>query len=400
VKIVEYGVFHAGPGAGAILGDLGAEVIKIESGFGDPERYWTSVGGMDISNDAGESIMFEVSNRNKKGIYLDILHPEGRAVFHRLIETADVFLTNLRKSTKTRLGIDYPALSEINPRLIHASVSGYGPEGPMSDIGAFDPMGQARSGMMYLCDGEQPHLLHLAVLDQAAAITFSHAIVTALFSRERSGRGMEVHTSLYSSGLWLMHANLILSSLVGKDPNIPWIRSRHSPLRNSFCCSDGKWIIGVHHPEEKYWERFCRATGQKNLLDNPRYDSSEKRLEHNAELVEKFDRIMATKTRNDWMELFTACGLMFSPVHRIPDVLNDPQALMNGYVVDFDHPDYGEIQIPGYPSHFSGHRAGTHSRAPSLGEHTRDVLCKAGYSEEDIEMLKSSGVVRMPDQGN
>ena len=145
IKVVEYGVFHAGPGGGAILGDLGAEVIKVENAAGDPLRHWTSVAGFDFSIGPNESLMHEISNRNKKAICLDIKTEEGKVVLHRLVEEADVFLTNLRKSTKKKLGIDYASLLKINPRIIHANVSGFGPEGPMADMGAFDPLGQAWS---------------------------------------------------------------------------------------------------------------------------------------------------------------------------------------------------------------------------------------------------------------
>jgi crotonobetainyl-CoA:carnitine CoA-transferase CaiB-like acyl-CoA transferase len=148
IKIVEYGVFHAGPGASSILGDLGADVVKIESGLGDPERYWTRLGRIDMSLPNGENIFFQISNRNKKGIYLDIEKEKGRKILHRLVKEADVFLTNLRKSTKAKLGIDYDSLRPVNPQIIHANVSGYGPEGPMKDLGAFDPLGLARSGLM------------------------------------------------------------------------------------------------------------------------------------------------------------------------------------------------------------------------------------------------------------
>ncbi len=209
IRIVEYGVFHAGPGAGAILGDLGAEVIKIEEAGGDPERYWTLLGGMDLSLPNGESFMFEASNRNKRNISLDITTERGRKILHQMVQRADVFLTNLRPSTKTAMGIDYPTLSRVNPRLIHASVSGYGQQGPMRDIGAFDPLGQARSGMTFVTGNAEPTLMHLAILDQATAITLSHAILTALVVRERRGIGQEVHTSLYGTGLWLLYANLL-----------------------------------------------------------------------------------------------------------------------------------------------------------------------------------------------
>jgi hypothetical protein len=202
--VVEYGVFHAGPGASAILGDLGAEVVKIEDLTGDPERYWTKLAGMDMTMPNGESAMFQFSNRNKRSICLDINPAEGRGVFEKLVARADVFLTNLRRSTKKKLGIDYETLRSINSRMIHANVSGYGPKGFMSDMGAFDPLGLARSGMMFATGSPEPKALHIGILDQATAIAASHAMMTALFVRERTGRGQEVHVSLYSVGQWLM----------------------------------------------------------------------------------------------------------------------------------------------------------------------------------------------------
>ena len=251
IKILEYGVFHAGPGGSAILGDLGADVIKIETESGDPERYWTRVAGLDFATKSGESLMYEVSNRNKRGICLDIQTRRGREIFNRLIRGTDVFLTNLRKSTKQKLGIDYPSIAKINPKVIHANVSGYGPEGPMCDIGAFDPLGQACSGMMFLTGSQEPALIHIGVLDQATAIAASHAIITALLVKERRGIGQEIHVSLYGTALWLQHPNLMLANALSIDPCVTSTRSQHSPLRNSFCCRDGKWIIGTHHPQGK-----------------------------------------------------------------------------------------------------------------------------------------------------
>jgi CoA:oxalate CoA-transferase len=394
IRVVEYGVFHAGPGAGAILGDMGAEVIKIESGFGDPERYWTHVGGLDISAPNGESLMFEVSNRNKQGIYLDIKSEKGREIFERLITGADVFLTNLRKSTKEKMGLDYETLRRINPQIVHASVSGYGTEGPMSDIGAFDPMGQARSGMMFLNDPDNPSLIHLAILDQATAIAFSHGIVTALFVRERTGQGQAVHASLYSTGLWLLYANVMTTSVLGINPSISWNRPQNSPLRNSYCCADGGWIIGVHHPEGKYWAPFCEITGQTHLLEDPRFADDAGRAEHSAELVAIFDAVLATRSRDEWMAIFPKRGLMFCPVMRLEEVLEDPQALVNDYIEPFDHPALGQIRIPGYPIHFSACRAGTRATAPSMGEHTDRVLGRLGYDAEAIVQLRQDSIIR------
>jgi crotonobetainyl-CoA:carnitine CoA-transferase CaiB-like acyl-CoA transferase len=394
IRIVEYGLFHAGPGANAILGDMGAEVIKVETFSGDPERYWTNVAGYDLALKNGESIIFEASNRNKKGICLDIRQKRGREIFDRLIGMADVFLTNLRGSTTTDLGIDYDTISGINSNIIYAGVSGYGPNGPMSDLGAFDPLGQARSGMMFVTGSEEPAMLHLGILDQAAAITVSHAILSALLFRERKGIGQQVHISLYSTALWVQYINLLIASVLSADPCISADRKKHSPLRNRFRCRDGKWILGTHHPEEKYWTRFCEATDKKELLDDPRYTNDAGGPADYVALNRIFDKVFAARSRDEWMEIFQACGLMFCSVQHIREVVTDAQALENGYLAAFDHPVQGPVSVPGYPVHFSACNAGTRSAAPQLGEHTDEILQRMGLSSSDIESLRNDAVIK------
>ena len=396
VRVLEYGVFHAGPGGGAILGDLGAEVIKIEADIGDPIRHWGSVGKSKFADDSAQSPMFEFSNRNKKGIYLDIKQQKGREIFEKLVKNTDVFLTNLRKSTKLKLEIDYESISKLNSKVIYASVSGYGKKGPVSDVGAFDPMGQARSGMMYLTDGEDPKLLQLAILDQSTAITFSHAIITALFVRERHGIGQEVHTTLYSTALWLMHANMLLANFNIKVSELAWDRTRNLPTRNNFCCKDGKWMIGTHHPDERFWPILCEATGQKSLIDDPRFFDQESRMENCEELISQFDKTMATKNRDAWLDIFYKAGLMFSPVQQMTDVMVDQQALENDFVVHYHHPTFGKILVPGYPISFSENSAGMRAPAPHLGEHTEEILLELDYTQTEIEQLRILNIIQQP----
>jgi len=393
IRVVEFGTFHAGPGASAILGDLGAEVIKIEEAEGDPMRSWKEVGGIRFSLADEEGFPFQFTNRNKQGIWLDIKLEKGREVFHRLIKEADVFLTNLRKTTKMARGIDYETLCRINPRLIHASVSGFGQEGHLSDLGAFDPMGQARSGMMFSTGSDRPRLIHLAVLDQTASIALSQAVLTALFVRERRGVGQAVHISLYGTALWMQYASLMISGCLSLNP-VPTDRRMYSPLRNFFCCRDGKWIIGTHHPEQKYWPLLCEATGQTELLHDPRFADISKVIEDRPVLVERFDRVFATRTQGEWIAVLREKGLMFGPVQRVEDVLTDPQALNNGYVVDFDHRSLGQVKIPGYPVQFSASHAGTRTSAPALGEHTDSIMKKMGYSDQEIAEARQAGVIR------
>jgi formyl-CoA transferase len=311
------------------------------------------------------------------------------------VKDADVFVTNLRKSTKARLVIDYDSLRPVNPRIIHANVSGYGPEGSMKDLGAFDPLGLARSGLMYVSGGPEPVLLHGGVMDQATAIAASHAILTALFVRDRSGMGQEVHVSLYGTGLWLMYPNLMLSSVLSLGPKeISPNRYDHSPLRNLFRCKDGRWLAATHHPEEKYWPLFCNATGQTALLIDPRFTDSQGREAHCAELVAIFDRVFATKTRDEWVEILLKEKLMVCPVLSISEIKDDSQARVNDYIVDFRDRFLGDVKIPGYPVYFSANQAGTRGFAPTLGEHTDLVMRQMGYTDQEIQELKKDEVIK------
>lgn len=396
IRVVEYAIWHAGPGAGAILGDMGADVIKIESFKGDPERMARGLGAVRFDDEKTEdwSFLFELSNRNKKGICLDIKKEKGREVFHRLIESADVFLTNLRNSTKPKIGIDYTTLSGINPKIIHASVSGFGLKGPMSDIGAFDPMGQAVSGMMFLTDTDEPILLQTVVLDQMTSIAASYAVLSALLVRERQGIGQEVHVSLYSAALWLMHANLLVTGLMKSNPVKAWDRLVNPPMRNCYRCKDGNWIMGTHNPEEKYWPKFCELIQQTHLLEDSRYADEGERAKNGAELIPIIDKVFLTRTRDEWMVMFRENGLMFAPVQKMKEVLTDPQAAANNYVIDFDHPIFGKVKMPGFPVTYSANRVGTETLAPDLGEHTESVLRGIGYGKTEIESLEKEGVIK------
>jgi len=394
IKIVEYATFHAGPGATAILSDLGAEVVKIEQPSADPERSWTSVGDFDLSLGNGESIFFEISNRNKMGICLDIKNDKGRRVFERLIQDADVFLCNLRKSTRTKLRLDYQTLSQVNPKIIYSAVSGYGREGPMADLGAFDPLGMAHSGMLFVTGSEEPRMMHLAILDQATAITLSHGILTALFVREREGIGQEIHVSLYSAALWVQYTNLMIANAFSREPRVSDDPSYHSPLRNRFLCKDGKWILGAHHPEEKHWANFCKATGRPDLVEDSYFTNARGEPQKYVELNAIYDKIFLSKTSEEWMTIFGAHGLMFCVVRHIGEAQRDPQALANGFFTPCDHPVLGRMNLPAYPVQFSVSQAGTRCAAPKLGEHTDQVLGKIGYSAEEIHRLRKEGVVR------
>ena len=315
-------------------------------------------------------------------------------ILHSLVRDADVFLTNLRKSSKPRFGFEYSELSKVNPEIIHVNINGFGPNGSMSDVGGFDPMGQAISGMMYITGSDEPVLLQTIILDQMTAITASHAMLTALLYRERYGIGQEVHVSLYGSAIWMMHANLLTTSVLKQNIQVKWDRAKNPALRNSYKCRDGKWIMGTNHPDSKYWPAFCQAIEKEELIGDPSFASAEMRLSNMAELVSLLDEIMATKDRAEWLSILQAAGLLFAPVQELSDVLDDPQALINGYIIDYDHPLLGKIRIPGYPASFSANVVGPHSPAPELGEHTTSVLAELGYSQLTLEELQAANIIK------
>lgn len=396
IRVLELGMFHAGPGGSAILGDLGAEVIKIEQpGIGDPMRHMKMVGSVPMEIGGGYSIWHEAANRNKKSVTIDLHKEKGREVAYRLVSKSDVFLTSLRRPAVERLKMDYPVLSKINPKLIYAWVSGYGPKGPDRDIGAFDYQGQGRSGMMF-CVGEPdmpPLVSQFGIIDQTTSIMASHEIITALLMRERFGIGQEVHVSILSTALYMLYCNILIALVAGFE--VPrHKRSKEYPLRNYYKCGDGRWFILTATQFERYWPALCEAIGHPELENDERCNTAEKLQANSEQFVAFFDMIFATKPRDEWLKIFAKYDLPVAPINRLSELVNDPQILENGYIVDFNHPRLGKIKIPGYPIHFSKTYAGTRSAAPEIGEHTRFVLMEiGGYSEKQIAQLKAEGVI-------
>jgi crotonobetainyl-CoA:carnitine CoA-transferase CaiB-like acyl-CoA transferase len=396
VLAIDCGLYHAGPGGLAILGDLGAEVIKIEQPVvGEPLRKLKYVGDVLLELPGGRSLFCEGSNRNKKSLTLDLHTQKGQKILYRLVEKADVFMTNMRLKPIEQMNMTWPQLKKVNPRLIYARVSAFGPQGPDKDRGGFDYQGQARSGLMYSMGEEDmtPIVCQFGIIDQATAIMTSHQILTALYMREKTGQGQEVHTSILSSALFLIYFNVLTAQMGGFE--IPrHKRSKAHPLRNYYRCSDDRWVMLTLTPPTRFWGSFCRAIGRPDLENDPRYDQEPKRQERAEELVTLLDGIFATRTRDEWLSIFSEYDLFCAGVNTLMDLQKDPQILANGYLVDFEHPTMGRIKIPGYPVHFSDSRAGTASAAPELGEHTEEVLTSiGGYSREEIESFRREGIV-------
>lgn len=397
IRILELGTFHAGPGGSAILGDMGAEVIKIEQPHtGDPMRHQMRYGQSFFELAGGRNMFFEVANRNKKSITIDMKQEKGREIAYRLAAKCDVFSTNFRPKVIEKMGMTYEILSQLNPRIIYAEVSAYGPQGPDRDIGGFDTQGQARSGIMYaMGEPEMPPLVILfGVIDQVTSITISQAITTALLMRERTGIGQKIDTSLLGSALYLQYINVFNALWLKQNPT-RHDRTYTDPLRNHYCCKDGKWL-SISNPGhwENRWPLFCRIFGKPELARDPRFETRDKRYLHCTELIAILDQVFLNRPRDEWIEIFNKHDIISCAVNTSLDLDADPQVIANKYIVDFDDPTIGKTRIPGFPVHFSQAETGTRSLAPALGEHTEQVLkYLGGYSEEEIMQFQNEGLI-------
>ena len=395
IRVLECAIFHAGPGAGAIMGDLGAEVIKVEQpGVGDPIRQLNTIGSIPFQIEGGGNVFCEGANRNKKSITVNLFSEKGQEIVYKLAEKSDVFLTNFRPQALEEMNITYHILKKINPEIIYASVTAFGDKGPEKNRGGFDYQGQAKSGLMFSMgeEGMPPLTCQFGIIDQATAFNASHQIITALFMRERFGTGQEVKISLLGSTMNMLYFN-ILSLLMGNIKIPRHKRDRENPLRNYYLCRDNRWLMMTLTPSDRFWQPLCEALERPDLADKPRFSTDADRLANAKELVSILDKIFTGKSRDTWLKIFEKYDLFCCGVNSLEEVINDPQVLENNYIVDFDHPVLGKIKIPGYPASFSGSRVETKTAVPDLGEHTEEVLVKlGGFSLEEISKLRDEGV--------
>jgi len=395
IRVLEWGIFHAGPGGTAILADMGAEVIKVEQqGTGDPVRF-ADYKDVSFKLPDDTNLFYAGANRGKKSITLNLSHPQGRQIAYNLVKKSDVFFTNLRASTVKKMFMDYQTLSQINPRLIYASVTGFGSRGPDADRGAFDFQGQGRAGMMYAFgEPNTPPLLgQFGIVDQATAIMASYEIVIALFMRERFGMGQEVNVSLLGTTSYLLYFNYLVRLMT--DREMPrHEQARASALRNYYRCQDDNWVVLTQTPSESGWKEACHVLGLPELVDDPRFNTERKKLENSRELVSIFSKAFASKTRDEWLRLCADKSIPICAVNTVTEAINDPQVIENDYIVDFEHPNMGHIRIPGFPIHFSQAHINNNLLAPGLGEHTNSVLKEiGGYSDEDIAQFREDGII-------
>ena len=380
IKVVELGVWVAAPAAGGILADWGADVIKIEPPTGDPARTF----GRMLQIESGVNPPFEMDNRSKRSIVLDLSTDEGVRVAFELLADADVFVTNVRPAALKRLGLDFDAVAARNPRLVYGLITGYGMAGPDADRAAYDVAAfWARAGLADLLTrpGDTPPFQRGGMGDHSVGMTLAAAVCAALVSRQESGSGQLVTTSLYRQGAYTVSFDLNTLLLTGQQVAIGQRESMGNPCMNNYAAGDGRrfWIVGLQG--DRHWPALCRAVGCAGWLDDARFANARARAANASVLIGELDAVFATKPLDEWAEIFAAePDFFWSPVNSIADVLADDQFHAAGGVVYV--PD-GESTQPmvATPADFHGTPWEPTATAPALGEHTEEIL--AGLANRD-----------------
>lgn len=395
LRVIELGQEIQGPYATLFLADMGAEVIKIENReTGDLARRTTvgRIAGADAPH-ADFQQYFLVLNRGKKSLTLDLKQPDGKEVLMRLLETADVLLTNFRPGVLDRLGFGYETLHEKFPRLVYAVASSWGPDGPWAKRPSRDMLAQAASGMMGKTgvEGTPPLPAGSILADYSGAHMAATGILAALYGRERTGKGQRVDTSMYGSLIAMQPWEIVQTSLTGKENRRAGRGTQFlHGVWGAFRTADG-WIA-IAGVDENRWESFCQFIGRPDLIDDPDCDN-EWRNFRGDKIQAILDEIMPTRTTEAWMEMFGPNDIFASPVAGYLDVLNNEQAQINGYIREMDHPETGPFRLAGNPIQLSDAPMREFLPAPALGADNEGLLRELGYDEERIAALRDNKVI-------
>lgn len=388
VKVIDLTNVMAGPYCGMVLGDLGADVIKIESfPDGDASRRFDPK-----IND--ESYCFAVLNRNKRSLALDLKDPPGKEVFMKLVAGADIVMENFRPGVVKRLGIDHESLSKLNPAIVYASMSGFGQTGPYSQRGGYDIIAQGMSGIMMMtgAPGGRPAKVGIAMNDIASGVTALYGILGAYIGRLRSGKGQYLETSLLEAGLAWSIWEFGAWAGAGEIPTATGTRHRRSAPYQAYRTRDGYATVGAGN--EKLWRNFCKQVVEKpEWLTDPRYANPADRLA-NADLLERdIEAVFASNTSAYWVERMEAAEVPGGPVYGFEQALADPHVAARKMVVEIDHPKIGRMKTLGLPIKSNGELTEIRRPAPLLGQHSAEVLAELGYADEEIEAMFAGGTV-------
>ncbi|MBI4766201.1 MAG: CoA transferase [Deltaproteobacteria bacterium] len=398
LKVIQMGHVAAIPTAGSMLAEWGAEVIKLEPLDGEvgrlPGRSYGVPREVDLNGHVVNYI-FELHNRGQKGIAINLKKPAGKEAILKLIEKTDIFMTNYEVGALKNLGMDYAGLSRVNPRLIYGFLTGYGTKGPDKDERGFDlTAAWARSGGQYMTadPSAPPPPQRFAIMDKTSAAYLVSGLLAAVIHRDRTGQGQEIDISLYHTAVWSLSTD-IQAALVGR----PFPRHDHAqaenPLANNYRSKDGKWFLLFNPRVEISWEELCEGLGRPDLINDQRFDTEEKRAEHNEEIIRIMDQAFATKNLNEWEPWFREKSIIYGRVQTPTEVTTDPQALVNNFFTELDYGNGAKMKVVNTPVNFHQNPAFIKGPAPELGQHTEEVLLDLGYDWDDLSKLKEDGVI-------
>jgi crotonobetainyl-CoA:carnitine CoA-transferase CaiB-like acyl-CoA transferase len=382
LRVLELTQVMAGPFCGQVLADMGADVVKVEPPGGDSTR-----GSLGFRMRGEDTAAFLAVNRNKRSLVLDLKSASHQAVLHRLVRDADVVLENYRPGVASRLGADWDTLCELNPKLIYASVSGFGQTGPYAQRPGYDLIAQGLSGVMSVTGqpGGDPVKCGIPIGDLSAGLFCAVAILSAVVARERTGRGQRIDTSLFEGALALSIWETAELWATGRVPQPLGSAHRLTAPYQALRTRDGHITVGGNN--EKLWERLCGAIGRPELIDDPRFISNDARMEHRAELVRELEAALAGRGTDDWVAALIEAGVPCGPIHDYRQVFEDPHTQARDMEVRLEHPVEGEIRALGIPVKMSDTPGAIRRPAPLLGEHTDEVLREAGFTDEEIAAL-------------
>ena len=386
VRVIEFSSVVLGPWACQILADMGADVVKVEAPYGDSNRQ------IGAARHEGMAALYLTCNRNKRDIVLDVKQPAARQAVLDLCRDADVFLHNNRPQVMTRLGLDYGAIQDVNSRIIYCGAYGYSRSGPYGSRGALDDSVQAVAGIAALNEAVsgEPRYVPTIVCDKTTAITAVYAVLAALYSRERTGRGQEIEVPMFETMVSFVMAEHLWGMTFEPRTGPPGYVRLLSQDRRPYRTRDG--YVAILPYMNAHWETFCRVAGRTDLLEDPRFSTMGDRTRNIDDTYAETAKIMANRTTQEWLDLFEKTGVPVNRVNSLADLADDPHLAQTGFWKFTDHPTEGRLRGAGFPVNFFGTPADeARLPAPRLGEHTRELLAEAGYDPARIEELLASG---------
>lgn len=391
IRVLDFSKVLAGPLCTQYMGDMGADVVKIEAVTeGDDSRRFPP---LLVAGDDVDGTVFVSVNRNKRSIALDLKSDEGRAIAHKLALTADVAIESFGPGVAERLQIDHRTLMALNPRLIHCAISGYGSTGPMKDGKGYDNVLQAFSGMLSITGERGGNAVRspFSPVDQGTGVHALVGILAGLLERAQTGRGVRVEASLFDTSVGLLGYILQGFWQTGIEPERPG--SSHDSLcpYEVFPTRDKPVLLGVAN--DSLWRKFCVVAGAPSLGDDPRFATNPQRVSNRHETVAVVTALLATNTRDNWISSLGEAGIPCSPVQTLGEMAVHPHTLASGLIQEYEHPAYGPLKSVAQPLKFHGERLEFGTAPPMFGEHTREVLREAGYADETLDRLEAKKVI-------